>query len=191
MPRSRDRGSLTSTVAGPSQKPGRTGCGHPERERKRAGPAPRGLVGLHSHRSRVSNSRAVRAAAPGGSSWRPRGPRLRVLRGRCASLEREPLDLGDRNLHQDRQLLAGGHDLDERRAGVRQRGPDALAQLDRLIRCVTIPGYLNVNAYALAPGSRNVISRVRSWDRVVLAHELVQAAVPAHAVPVLVDVRAV
>ena len=51
-------------------------------------------------------------------------------------------------------------------------------------------GYPNVNVYAAAPGSRNVISSVRSHTRFVLAHELVQAAVPQHALAVLVDVHA-
>src|SRR3712207_3435379 len=45
----------------------------------------------------------------------------------------------------------------------------------------------NANAYASAPGSRNVISSPGA-DGVVLAHELVHAAIRQQAGPVLVDV---
>ena len=43
--------------------------------------------------------------------------------------------------------------------------------------------YPKVNAYASAPGSRKVISTVRSRDWAVLAHDLVHAAFPEDAVP--------
>ena len=46
--------------------------------------------------------------------------------------------------------------------GLRQRGPEALAEFDRLIGYVTVSRYPNVNTYASAPGSRNVISSVSS-----------------------------
>jgi hypothetical protein len=60
-----------------------------------------------------------------------------------------------------------------------------------LFRYVAISGYPNVNAYASAAGSRNVISRVRSWTMSCSRTKLVQAAVPEQAVPVLVDVHSV
>jgi hypothetical protein len=55
----------------------------------------------------------------------------------------------------------------------------------------SLVGYPNVNTYASPAGSRKVISSVRSADRAVLAHELVQAAVTKHAVPALIHVFAV
>ena len=54
-----------------------------------------------------------------------------------------------------------------------------------------VSGYPNVNVYALVPGSRKVISSVRSRTAFVVAHELIHAAVPEQAVPVLVEVHAV
>ena len=59
------------------------------------------------------------------------------------------------------------------------------------MRYVVISAYPKVNAYASAPGSRNVISQRPLADRAALAHELVEAAVPEQAVAVLVDVHAV